>query len=220
MMVLTGFGRPALVPGPMVLPLGARREGWTLGQGRLSQAPVSEAARRALQRRITAIASAVDNETQNVTNELELAMGAESYKEIPIIGLLMSQEEVLGQVASDATALGRLVDEVMGASSAYASPDQVREFSEAIFSLDEIREIANREGGRFPGPAVAAPAAEHQELHLGAIRTMKETLQRAIVEAEAGAVPVREPAGAFPWLAVGVGGAVLVAVAALLGSGG
>ncbi len=220
MMVLTGFGRPALAPGPLALPLGLRPRPYALGQGRLSQAPVSEAARRAIERRISAILSAVQSEYQNIVNELELAMGAEEYREIPIIGLLMSREEVLGQVSSDATAFGRLVDEVQTAAGPYLSSGQATELDETASGLDELRAIANREGGRFPGSAVAAPAAEHQELHLAAIRTMKETLQRAIVEAEAGAVPVTEPAGAFPWLAVGVGGAVLIAVAALLGSAG
>lgn len=219
MMVLTGFGRPALRPGPIFLPTGGDRTDWRLGQGRLSQAQVSDAAKRAIGRRISAVVSAIENEYQVVVNELELAMGTEAYREISIIGLLMSREEVLGQVSADATALGRLVDEVETAAGGYASVDQVRNLAEIVSGLDEVRQIATREGGRFPGPAVAAPAAEHQELHLGAIRTMKETLQKAIVEAEAGAVPVTEP-GAFPWLAVGVGGAALVVVAALLGSGG
>lgn len=218
-MVLTGFGRPPLVPGPISLPLGFRSERYDLGQGRLSQAPISEAARRAIERRISSILSAVQSEYQSIVNELELAMGGEEYRQVPIVGLLMSREEVLGQVSSDATAFGRLVDEVQTAAGPYLSSGQAKELDEIGAGLDEIRAIANREGGRFPGPAVAAPAAEHQELHLSAIRTMKETLQRAIVEAEAGAVPVTEPSG-FPWLTVGVGGAVLVAVAALLATRG
>jgi hypothetical protein len=219
MMVLTGFGRQALAGRPLVLPMGERRAFGaraTLGQGRLSEAPISEAARKAIERRITAIVSAVDLEYQKVVNELELAMSVESYKEVAIVGLVMSREEVLGQVASDATALGRLADDVATAAGGYLPAEQARRLDETESALDEVRVIANREGGHAPGPAVAGPAAEHQELHLGAIRTMKETLQRAIVEAEAGAVPIEEP-GRVPWLALGVGGAAVVLLAALLG---
>lgn len=218
MMVLTGFGRPALAGRPIGLPLSERTAFGlrpALGQGRLSAAPVSEAARRAIERRITAIVSAVDTEYQKVVNELELAMSAEAYKEVAIVGLVMSREEVLGQVASDATALGRLADEVAQAAGGYLTSDQAKRLDETESALDEVRAIAVREGGHSPGPAVAGPAQEHRELHLGAIRTMKETLQRAIVEAEAGAVPVEEPFR-MPWLAIGAGALGLGLLLALL----
>lgn len=217
MMVLTGFGRPALAGQRLVLPMGERAFGLRpeLGQGRLSAAPISDAARRAIERRISAILSALENEYQKIVNELELAMSTESYKEVAIVGLVMSREEVLGQVASDATALGRLADEISQAAGGYLTSDQARRLDETESALDEVRATANREGGRFPSPANAGPAAEHQELHLAALRTMKDTLQRAIVEAEAGAVPVEEPFR-MPWLAIGAGALGLGLLIAIL----
>lgn len=202
----------------MMLPMAYRpvavdawRAGGTLGRrhfflGQAASSPpaaqvnVGAAASSDIQKAIDTAIEAIDYELQAVQEEAERVTGAglraepRAYIEIPVVGMILTPQEIRSVILLDARQLDSLAARLRtGALSHYLSPEEIlaadglRVKARTLLDFVQSQDFLPIQAGH------ETMAETHMQSHLEKPLAALEKAERAVVGAEAGAVPVKEP---------------------------
>lgn len=197
---LTGPGR--LIPRPRLGSLSTttlerRRPRFLLGEGRLSQPNLSPEAQSRISSAVDSLLDGLDSQISSVYQEEQLieldtlTQNPESYAELPYIGG-WTPEEVATQLTLDATTLKGIADRVAsGTVAPYLSSAQLTKAQNLSSQAARLINILSQ-APSSPVPS-GSDSQAHLETHVGSLDQALSSIERGIVTAEAGSVPVIEP---------------------------
>lgn len=193
-----------------------------LSEGRMSAPALSQQTLSALSTATQKIVDVLGREVQAVQEEYDLVSPAairvdpRSASQISYIGGF-SPQEIRTVVEAAARELGNLADRVLsGAVSPYLPADQRQ-------ALLGIKTRSGQLVQALENQDLASPPAEHQgqiqqymDMHLAEASSRVQAAEQGIVGAEAGSVPVLEPAEKLSGMTIVVGVGVATGIGILL----
>lgn len=193
-----------------------------LAEGRMSAPALSPAALSALQKAAGKIVEILGREIQAVQEEFDLASPAalradpESAKEISFVGQFPPQEARSALLVS-ARELGNVARRTLSGSLApYLSEDQVQALSVEKTQADQLVAVLQNQDTMPLLPGHQADVQKYLDMHLGSVTALLQASERGVVEAEAGSVPVLEPAEKFSTTTIVAGIGVATGLGILL----
>lgn len=193
-----------------------------LAEGRMSAPAVSAAALSALQRATASIVDILARELQAVQEEYDLVSPSalrvepESAKQISFIGQLPPQE-IRSALEAAARELGNIVGRMRSGSLApYLSADQAQALSAQKIQADRLVSALENQDTIPVAPGHQADVQRYLDMHLGSATALLVASEKGVVEAEAGSVPVLEPAEKVSTTAIIAGVGVATGIGILL----
>lgn len=196
-----------------------------LSEGRMSAPSVSPAAMSVLQKAGDRIVETLAREIQAVQEEYNLASPAAirvdptSAREIRSIGAL-SPQEIRSALSAAARELGGISDRVLsGALSHYLTSDQLGTLQGLKAQAGQlVTALENQDMTPITGSGQGA-VQDYLSGHLAEAQSLVQAAEKAVVVAEAGAVPVLEPSEkGFSKLQIAAGAGIVVGLGVLLWS--
>ena len=188
-----------------------------LGQGAPSTEPLSEEERQKITDFAAVALESLELAFFKLSDQYRIAVDQGTFRNIPIIGPTFSQGEILTQMVLVAGEIAGLAAEIGRSAEPYLTEDEISVITELHLSAQALISETPRAMQEDILQEHLHLSREHIDSYLATPRLMKGDLDRAIVEAEAQGIPVKEPFPKKLALTVAGGAAIVLLVILALG---